>query len=311
MTDYTSRVVQFCITTNSSAVATYSNFTSCFNNLLEFDASIKEVTKEDFLIGGSRDKERVVVLQEEIEIKSTFDCVSLFPFYLVLGTYSGTTTYTITPYDTLPWVAFARTLNPIESGESETMQIFGCKAGKLDFSLKAGDIASMEMTFFGTGVVQTSTAVTSSAISGILPFAYFDASISIDGVEINEISEVSISVDNKLARRLTISDDYGYRAYDIAEAGLEVTGKLTLGGKALTMLNKVVERLSGHTFSITLSKNRGGTASGSIVLPNVSFLEYPESIKGIDPFTIDIPFKAMPSETQSKIIVTSSTNSLY
>lgn len=308
MTDYIARVVQFAITTTSEAVATYSLFDKCFNNLLEFDTTVREETKEDFLIGGNRDKERVVLLQEEIEIKATFDCVSLMPFYLVLGTYSGIESFTITPNATLPWVAFARRLDPVESGENDTLQIFGCKAGKLDFSLKAGDIASMEMTFYGRGVTESTTTLSSTAVSGTLPFAYFDASIEIDGTVINEVSEVSISVDNNLARRLTISTDYGYRAYDITEAGLSVKGRLSVGEKALGMLSKVLGRGSNHTFSITLTR---GTVSGTITLPNILFTEFPESIKGIDPFTVEIPFTAMPSATESKIIVTSSTSTLY
>jgi hypothetical protein len=312
MVNYSTRIVEFETQNNSEPITFSTNSTTSkrFNNLREYDVTVKESDDSANLIGGSRDKERLVLLHEELEVKASIDLVSLMPFYLALGTYSTNTTTGITTISVsnLPWVQLFRYLNPVEAGEDCTLQVYGAKLDSMDFSLEAGGVATAELTFFGRGFTSSTTSLTANIQGGIEPFAGYDADVKIGGVELGAVSAISLTISNSLARRISIGTDYGYHAYDIAEAGLSVTGKLTLNDKALGKLDNL---RTSTSLEITLSKTHGGTASGSITLPNIQFNTYPEKLVGLDPYETELEFKAVPSSTQSKITVTSSTASLF
>lgn len=312
MTDYTSRYVKFGFeTTASPTTMATTAMTLGFNYLSDFEAPVKEVEDSKFVIAGARDQQRVALLQEEPDVKITGDLMSFYPLYFAMGSIStGLTPYTIQCGSTIPWVAFGRDLQPVEGGELRTSRIWGCKVESMDLTFEKGAVAQMAINFLGCGATIDESGTVSMA--NVVDYTkegiyYFDANVILDGSTLPEVSRFNLSINNNPERRLTVSRQYGYRAYAIVEGGLEVTGRLSVGAKGLTMLNDVLNRTAGHTIAFDVSKTHGGALTGTLLMNNVSFLEYGEKLTGIEPYEVEIPFTCQPKGGTSAIYVTCST----
>ena len=306
--DYISRDVKFDSTVDSTSIPVAS-LTKSFNYLRDFEVTVKEVTDSAFIISGSRDQKRVAMLQEEPDVKISADLMSFYPFYFALGSISASATppHTIEVNSTIPWISLARTLDPVESGESALLYIYKAKVDNCEMNLEQGDIGKIDIDLLGTGATLVAGSADSSPDYTKHAICFYGMDIAIDGSTLPEVSVFSLTVKNNLDRRLSVSTASGYRAYTIREGGLEITGKIGVGAKALGMLESVLERSTEHTITAVLNKTHGTNVTGTITMPCVFFSEYPEKLSGIDPYEIEINYEAMPPSTGTALTITTST----
>lgn len=305
--DYTQRTVKFGIVDGATLPPT-TDLTLTVNYLRSCEITVRENIDKQPIIGGSRESARVSVLGEEPDVRMEMDAMSFYPFYLALGNITGTVPpYTITTSATVPFVAIGRHLLPTESGEQPLLRVWGAKVDSLDLTIGAGEIATYEINFKGKGATITGETISSTIDYSIQPIHFSDVDVIVDGTTLPEVERVNLSVKNDIDRKLSVSTAVGYRAYAMRESALSLEGRITVGAFALSMLDKVLQRASQHTVQIVVNKTHEGTVTGTITLPNVMFNEYPDRLEGIEPYSVEIPFNAIPSTTLPAIIVTSNT----
>lgn len=305
--DYTQRTVKFAIE-NGATLPPYTDLTLTINYLRTCEITVRENIDRQAIIGGSRESARVSVLGEEPDIRLEMDAMSFYPFYFALGSIEGTIApYTITTSATVPFLAFGRHLTPVESGESPLMMVWGCKVDSLDFTVGAGEIATYELNIKGKGSTISNNTISATINYDLQPIHFSDIDLIVDGTTLPEVERINLSVKNDIDRRLSVSTAVGYRAYAMRESALVAEGRITVGAYALSMLSKVLERASQHTVQIVVNKTHEGNVNGTITMPNVMFNEYPDRLEGIEPYSVEIPFIAIPSSSQPAIKVTTNT----
>ena len=298
MSYYVTRKVKLGEGENVSVAALNFNF----NYLRVFEPSIEEVQSAEFILAGGRDKKRVAVLQEEAGARLEFDVVGFKPFEWALGSISSTVPITVVPGATLSWLTVGRELEPSETS-NDVLRIFGCKVDSFEFTIERGEVATGELTLMGKGGTIETGNLSVSVDYDKDPIYYSDVDVVVGSTTISDLARVVITIDNNLARRLSASTSAGYQAYHILEGGLDVTGRLLIGSPALTFLEKVKGRAGGNNLEIRINKTHGGNLSGTIVMPNVWFTEYPERLRGIEPYEVEVPFVALPSGSEPAIKV--------
>jgi len=288
-----------------------SNLDLNFNYLRVCEPSLEEVQSAEFILAGTRDKKRVAVLQEEAEVRMEFDLVGLKPLYWALGNVNDTVPVTITPASTLPWLTVARELEPVRSGESDILRIFGCKVESLELTFERGEVATGEITLMAKGGTIETGDLTVTVDYSYDPVYYSDIEVVVkkggSATTISDLGRIVLTIDNNLSRRLSASQAAGYQAYHILEGGLDITGRMLVTDPALTFLQKVKARAGGNTVEIRINKSHGGVLSGTITMPNVWFTEYPERLRGIEPYEVEIPYVALPSQTENAIEIVCNT----
>jgi len=307
--DYISRAVKMGYNWDGSLLSANS-CTLSWNYLKSFNVSIRENIDKAGVISGSRDQARIAVLGEETEVEFEHELMSPYPLYFALGSISPSPTppFSISVGSTLPTMTFARYLEPVETGEQKLLRVWGAKVDSMEFNVEANGLANISATCYGNrATIDTSGTITASIDYTKDPVYFNDFTIKVDTQSIDEISRISFTVNNNLERKYAISTSAGYGAYCIPEGFLEIEGRLELGGKALGMLEKVLNRTAGHTIELIIAKTHGGEVTSTITLPNVMFNEYPEKIEGIEPYSIEIPFQAIPSSSQPAIKIVTNT----
>jgi hypothetical protein len=307
--DYITRDVKFGSSVNTATMIPIAELNKSFNYLRDMEVTVKEVTDSAFLIAGSRDQRRIAILQEEPDVKLSADLMSFYPLYYALGSISASATppHTFEVNSTIPWITIARTLNPIEAGESGLLCVYGAKVDNCEITLENGAVGKVDIDLVGTGATLTTGTVDSTPDHSKHAIYFYDMDIIVDGNTLPEVNVFSVAVNNNLDRRLSVSTASGYRAYSVREGGLEITGKIGVGAKALGMLEDVLNRSTEHTIQAVLNKTHGGTATGTITMPCVFFSEYPEKLSGIEPYEIELAYEAMPPTTGTALTITTST----
>jgi len=298
MSYYISREVAF----GEGETLSVADCTLSFNYLREFEITVTETQSVEPVIGGERDDARVALLQEETEIRCAFDVMSFKPFHYALGRITSSTVppyFTITPDTILPWLTFSRELLPAET--LQTTRLTGCKVSTAEFTFERGEVVTAEFTLFAKKSTLETTAVSVTIDYTKDPIWQGDYTVYLNNEALKEVGRLVISIDNNLARRISASKTAGYTAYHILEGALTVEGRLMVGEQALTLMEKVLDRTGGNTLEIRVDKTHGGIFSGTISMPNVWFVEYPERIRGIEPYEVEITFRAFPTATEPAI----------
>jgi len=305
MSDYVTRKVGFGYSETNSDLLDATALTLSFNYIRTCEPSVSEEVSQEFLLTGGRDQKRVAVLQEEAEARLEFDLMSPYPLYWSLGSINDTVPVTIQPSATLPFITLGRELTPTETGEKRLLRIWGAKINSAEITIERGEVASCEWSLIGKGGTITDDSMTALPSTDFTkdPIYYSDIAVKVDGTLLPEVTRFVLTVDNNCERRLSASTVSGYRAYQILEGGLDITGRIGVGAKGLSMLEKVLGRSGNHTLQLIFAKSHGGDVTGTITMPNVWFAEYPERLRGIEPYEVEIPYIAIPTSSEPAITV--------
>jgi hypothetical protein len=288
------------------------------NFLRSAEPRINENTDSQFLIGGSRDARRLAWLMEEPDFRIEFDPLSFYTMYWALGSLSGNS-LTIAPASTLPEITMWRNITDVMSSPAEsgiaTTKIYQSKVNSYELNFGKGEVATANIDFMGKGALLTNTSAAYTIDYTYEPMAFYDADVYIKssritgGTLLPEVG-ISIRIENNLTRRPTVSTTYGYRPYIIAEGGLDVSGRLTVGAMGLTLLGEVLDRAGDNTIEVRVNKTHGGNFTSTITMPQVLFTESPERLRGIEPYEVEIPFIALRTASNPAIKVIMSTITL-
>jgi len=123
---------------------------------------------------------------------------------------------------------------------------------------------------------------------------------------LDNISRFVLSINNNLEARYSAGAQ-SYKAVELREGALEVTGRVGLSGDITDMASIVTNR-QDCTIIAKLIKS---SATITFTANNVSFGEYVDELTGLDPVEVEIPFTARPNSTVDALVVTENNTVAY
>jgi hypothetical protein len=276
---------------------------------MDWSATTTENKVEEDLIGGSRDYRKRVWLEEGVAAKWTEEMVSAKIFEYILGGRSGTLGIgmnTYAPAATLPSMSIYRGLYPDESNGTLSLGYLGMKVDTADLTIDSKGDVKIDINFAGKGVTIPTNIAKGSLDMSQIAFAFHNSSINLISpgpttTVLENVAKLVISVNNNLEARYSAGAG-SYKAVELREGAMEVTGRITLGGD-LTPMSSIILNRQDCTMNLTLLRSNG-TGTITFTLKNISFGELPDDLTGLKPVEMDLPFTARPANGLDAISVT-------
>jgi len=262
------------------------------NYLLRWEATTAENKIEEPVIGGGRDLKGRVWTTEEVTGVLEQQLVTGALFQYVLGTIADTTAspavHTLTPDTVVPAFTAIRAIR----GPTEFIQYVGCKVDSAELTCEAGEDVTAVFNF----VAQSATTIADSwgapGVDVTLDaYGYYQGEITYGGNTLADVQRIVITFNNNLEARYAVGGTVGsaYGPQEIREGAFEVSGRVLLGSAVGSLANQVFGRGAGVTIVVTLTKTLN---TMEITLNNCVFGEFPESMAGLEPFEVELPFTA-------------------
>jgi len=314
MSYYTDRWVLFKQETtwgSWSAPDTFPNY------MMEWSATTTENKEEEDIIAGSRDYRKRVWLEEGVVGRWVEEVVTAKIFEYILGSHTGTTG-TLAPsastYDTgstLPSMSIYRALYPNESGATVSIGYLGMKVDTAELTVEQSGDVRLELNFAGKGVTIPAAPIAKGTVSmSETAYAFHNCTVSLiyptGTLALDNISRFVLSINNNLEARYSAGAQ-SYKAVELREGALEVTGRIGLSGDITDMASIVTNR-QDCTIIAKLIKS---SATITFTANNVSFGEYVDELTGLDPVEVEIPFTARPNSTVDALVVTENNTVAY
>ncbi len=274
------------------------------NYLTDWAATTTENKNEEDLIGGSRDWRKVTWLEEGVVARWTQEMVSGKIFEYILGSTTDTSSSPVTysPASSLPSMSIYRGLYPDENGDTISLGYYGMKVDTAEITIEQGSDVQIELNFAGKGVTLPTASAKPSLDMTVVPFSFYHSSIDVihpnGQFAATMATRLQISVNNNLEARLSAGAQ-DYRPVEIREGGLQVTGRLTVGGN-FGELSSIVLNRQTCTIQVYLIKTEHTI---QVTLNNVTFGELPDELSGLDIIEGEFPFSARPSSGNDAIKV--------
>jgi len=287
------------------------------NYLMEWSATTTENKEEEDIIAGSRDYRKRVWLEEGVVGRWVEEVVTAKIFEYVLGSHTGTAG-TVTPsastYDTgatLPSMSIYRALYPNESNATVSIGYLGMKVDTAELTVEQSGDVRLELNFAGKGVTIPASPIAKGTVSmSETAYAFHNCTVSLvhpsGTLALDNISRFVLSVNNNLEARYSAGAQT-YKAIELREGALEVTGRIGLSGDITDMASIVTNR-QDCTIIAKLIKT-GATIT--FTANNVSFGEYVDELTGLDPIEVEIPFTARPNASSDALVITEANTVAY
>jgi hypothetical protein len=303
MSYYTDRWVLF---KGEGTWGTWSTPNTFPNYLMDWSATTTENKVEEDLIGGSRDYRKRVWLEEGVAAKWTEEMVSAKIFEYILGGRSGTLgvgAATYSPAATLPSMSIYRGLAPDESNNTLSLGYLGMKVDTADLTIEQSGDVKLDLNFAGKGVTIPTQIAKGTLDMTQVAYAFHNSSLNIVSpgpttTVLDNVAKIVISVNNNLSARYSAGANT-YKAVELREGAMEVTGRIAIGGD-ITPMSSIVTNRQDCTLNLTLARSN---ATITFTLKNVSFGELPDDLTGLKPVELDLPFSARPASGLDAISV--------
>ena len=307
---YTDRWIRF---KQEGTWGTWSSPDTFPNYMLEWSATTTENKAEEDLIGGARDYRKRVWLEEGVVGRWNQELVSAKIFEYILGSRTGDAgvASTYAPGSTLPSMSIYRGIYPDESSSTVSLGYPGMKVDTAELTIEeAGDIR-LDVNFAGKGVTIPTAIAKGTLNMNVEAFAFHHSSIDIiypgpTTLNLDNVQRFVLSVNNNLEARYSAGAG-SYKAVELREGAMEVTGRITLGGDL-----KVMESIALNRYDNTLKvylKKAGSTITTT--LKNISFGEVPDEMAGLEPIEPEFAFTARPSAGSDAIQIIEVTSSSF
>jgi hypothetical protein len=316
MSYYTDRWVKF---KKETAWGTWNAPDTIVNYLMDWSATTTENKEEENIIAGARDFKKRVWLEEGVVGKWTQELVTGKMFEFILGTYTTaaptTGPFTYSVISTIPSMSIFRGVYPDETNSTFAVGYYGMKVDSADLTIESKGPVNLEISFAGRGSTIPIPPLTglgrSTPDMTQVAYAFHNSSISLispgpNTTWLDNVSKFVMTMNNNLEARYSAGAN-SYRAVELREGALEISGRITLGGD-LTTMSSIVTSRQDCTLILNLIKN-GGTIVAT--LKNVSFDEMPDELKGLDVVELEFPFVARPSSGSDALVVVETSGTAF
>lgn len=229
-----------------------------------------------------------------------YDRTSALLFVHALGavstTGSGPYTHTITPGNLLGKSLTMQIGRPSTDGTVRAFSYLGTKIKSWTLTAKSGDLVKMTLDLLARDEDTGQSLASASFTSGIKPFVFTGAAVSVGGSSLTNCREFTIQGTNNLADRRVVNSALMLEPVDGAHRS--VKGTITMEFDSLTQYN----RYTGATEAAVVLTFTQGSNTITITL-NCRFDGNTPAVAGPDVLTLPLDFTAVGSTDAAAITV--------
>lgn len=203
--------------------------------------------------------------------------------------------YTYTPADLTGESMTVQVGRPDIDGTVRPFTYAGCKAGGWTLTAEVGSIAMLSLDLVGMTETNGTVLASASYDSGLAPFVFTEASLSIAGSTNNTVSSVELTCTTGLTERHRLGSATSLEY--LQNEFREFTGSATADFENLTQYNRFI---NGDEAALVLLFNNG--TESLTVTANVRFDGETPELAGPELLEQNIPFKAVSATSDASAI---------
>lgn len=210
--------------------------------------------------------------------------------------------HTFTPDDLTSEALTIQIGRPDIGGTVRAFTYAGCKVGGWTLSADVGSLVMLSMDIVGMTETNGIALATATYDTGLEPFVFTEASLSIAGSTNNTVSSFELAQDTGLTERFRLGSATSLEY--LQNAFREFTGTATADFESLTQYNRFVD---GDEAALVLNLDNG--TDTLVITANVRFDGETPEVGGPELLEQPIPFKAVSATSDAAAITAVLTNS--